>query len=80
MAITCLFNSTHMVWTLLLEIMAQLCSPYSPATTSLLAWPLPKTIRFSVRDQLDPQKSGLSPSHPTRRYPFEVLPENHVLP
>ena len=35
MAITSLFSSTNMVWTLPLEIKPHLCSPYSPATTTV---------------------------------------------
>ena len=46
----------------------------------LLAWPFPKTVHLSVCDQLAPRTSGLLPSHPPRRHPFEGLPENHILP
>ena len=46
----------------------------------LLAWPFPKMIHPSVRDNMTPRKSGLSLSHHLRRYPFEGLRENHVLP
>ena len=81
MAITSSFSSTHMVWTLLLEITPQSCSVDSLAIrmdywhgSSL------KRLIFQFAINLTPKISGLWPSHHPRRYPFEGLPENHVLP
>ena len=78
MAITSLFSFTHMVWTLLLEITPQLCSPYSPATT-MIYWCGRSPKRFTSQSAINstPRIGGLSPSHPPGRYPLEGLPENH---
>ena len=80
-AITSLFSSTHMVWTLPLETTLQLCSPYSPATT-MVYWHGRSPKRFSSQSAINstPRIRGLLPSHPPRRYPFVGQPENHYLP
>ena len=81
MAKTFLFSSTHMVWTLPLEITPQSCSPYSPAIT-MVYWHglFPERITFQSVINSTPRISGLSPSHPPRIYPFEGPRENHALP
>ena len=81
MVITSLFSSTHMVWTLLQEFTLQLRSPYSPATKMVYCHGRSlKRFIFQSAINLTPIISGLSLSHPPRRYPFVGLPENHVLP
>ena len=81
MATTSLFSSTLMVWTLPLEITLQLCSLYSLATM-MVYWhgrsPKRSISQFAINST--PRTSGLLPSHPPRRHPFEGLPENHILP
>ena len=78
---TFLFNSTHTVWTLPPAITPYLCSLFSPATT-MVYWHghSPKLFTFQCAINSTPRISGLSPSHPPRRYPFEGLLENHVQP
>ena len=81
MGFTFLFNSTHTFWTLPLAITPRLCSLYSPATT-MVYWHghSPKLLTFQCAINSTPRISGLSPSHPPRRYAFEGLLENHVQP
>ena len=80
-AISSLFSFTHMVWTLLLEITLQLCSPYSPATTMVYGRGRSQkrcNSQFAINST--PRIRGLLPSHPLRKYPFEGLHENPYLP
>ena len=63
------------------HITLQLCSLYSLATM-MVYWhgrsPKRSISQFAINST--PRTSGLSPSHPPRRHPFEGLPENHIQP
>ena len=80
-AITSLFSSTHMVWTLPLGITLQLCLPYSQATT-MVYWLGRFQRRFTFRfvTNLTLKIHGLSPLHLPTGSPSDGLPETHYLP